>query len=115
MYLTGQSPDKVTFSYTFTHCLCAPFCHNKYPFSKKKHKQISSEAYKTLLPHTLQYCFIKRAFISKFYLFFFASEIEAHSKATVQCSEKYKCDAVTFFIFITCFVVILEYSACILK
>lgn len=38
----------------------------------------------SFLPHTLRYHFIKRAFISKF---FFASEIEAHSKATVQCSE----------------------------
>lgn len=38
----------------------------------------------SFLPHTLPCHFIKRAFISKF---FFASEIEAHSKATVQCSE----------------------------
>jgi len=40
----------------------------------------------SLTPQTIQYRFYKKSIYLKV-LFFFASEIEAHSKATLQCSE----------------------------
>lgn len=52
--------------HTFTHTHGTPDCHIGYPFSKNV-SSAGPKAYTKILPHILHRCFIKRAFISKFF------------------------------------------------